>query len=114
MSRAQSGTVLPRRSVTEKKRLLSEWEQSPLKMNDFCKEKGISLSGLKTWMRQFDMGYKRKPRKSAAARFISLIPDRSLEMSVPFAAYILPDNSKLVIHQPVAATFLRELLYSPK
>ena len=48
-----------RRSVTEKKKLLTEWQLSTLTMREFCVEKDISLSGLKTWIKQFDMGRKR-------------------------------------------------------
>ena len=103
------GSPKPRISVTEKKRLLTEWQQSSLKMKAFCEQNGISLSGLKTWMKQFDMGRKRKSKMAKAPSFVALIPDKST-YSTPFAEYLLPDNSRLVINQQVSAAFLKELL----
>ncbi|WP_394331203.1 IS66 family insertion sequence element accessory protein TnpA, partial [Chitinophaga filiformis] len=70
------GSPRPRISVTEKKRLLSEWQQSSLKMKAFCEQNGISLSGLKTWMKQFDMGRKRKSKIIKAPSFVALIPEK--------------------------------------
>ena len=114
MSANQSQTTQARRSVTEKKQLLTEWQQSTLTMKKFCSEKEISLSRLKTWIKQFDMGRKRYPRKKVSSQFISIIPDRPLHVSTPFAELLLSDNSRLVINQPVTATFLKELLHAAK
>ncbi|WP_411914125.1 IS66 family insertion sequence element accessory protein TnpA [Chitinophaga pinensis] len=44
----------------KKKRLLSEWQQSNLKMKVFCEQKQISVNALKNWIKQFDIGRKRK------------------------------------------------------
>lgn len=101
------------RSVTEKKRLLSEWEKSTLKMKAFCEQKQISVNGLKAWIKQFDMGRKRKSTKRSSDSFITLVPER-LNMIVPFAEYRLPDNGKLTINHPVSASFLKELLSASK
>ncbi|WP_110055811.1 hypothetical protein [Chitinophaga sp. S165] len=109
MSINQTSTSQHIRSVTEKNRLLIEWQQSKVTMKSFCMEKGISLSGLKTWIKQFDMGRKRYPAKKIPP-FISVIPDQALNGSTPFVEYILPDSSRLVIHHPVTAMFLKELL----
>lgn len=103
------GSLKPRISVTEKKRLLSEWQQSSLKRKEFCEQKGISLSGLKTWMKQFDMGRKGKFQIVNASSFVTLIPEKST-YSIPFAEYLLPDKSRLVINQQVSPAFLKELL----
>lgn len=83
-------------------------------MKEFCVEKDISLSGLKTWIKQFDMGRKRYPRKKVSSQFISIIPDRPLQVNSPFAEFLLPDSSRLVINQPVTATFLKELLHAAR
>lgn len=103
------GSPKPRISVTEKKRLLSEWQQSSLKMKAFCAQNGISVSGLKTWIKQFDMGRKRRSAIIKASSFVALMPDKSA-YSIPFAEYLLPDNSRLVINQQVSSAFLKELL----
>lgn len=106
----QPSSSLPRRSVREKKRILQAWQQSPLKMKAFCSENNISLSALKYWMKQFDMGRKRKSQKLSSSSFISLIPHVSAVTTTPFAEYILADNSRLVINQTVDAGFLKELI----
>jgi len=66
-----------RMSVTEKKRLLSEWQQSNLKMKVFCEQKQISVNALKNWIKQFDMGRKRKSKVNQPGSFVALIPERS-------------------------------------
>ncbi|WP_106603813.1 IS66 family insertion sequence element accessory protein TnpA [Chitinophaga ginsengisoli] len=95
ISSVGKGSPKPRISVTEKKRLLSEWQQSSLKMKEFCEQKGISVSGLKTWIKQFDMGRKRKSGIVKAPSFVALIPEKST-YSTPFAEYLLPDNSVMI------------------
>jgi hypothetical protein len=97
------------RSVTEKKRLLCEWEKSSLKMKVFCEQRQISVNALKAWIKQFNMGRKRKSAKRKTDPFITLVPER-LNTIVPFAEFQLPDNGKLTINHPVAASFLKELL----
>lgn len=79
-------------------------------MKEFCQERDISLSGLKTWIKQFGIGRKRHPRKKASAQFISIVPDRSLPINSPFAELQLPGGTRLAINQPVTADFLRELI----
>ena len=101
--------VASRRSVTEKKRLLSEWQQSSLTMKLFCEQNRISVNMLKGWIKQFNMGRKRKSAKRGSDPFIALVPER-LNTIVPFAEYRLSDNSKLAINHPVSASFLKELL----
>jgi hypothetical protein len=101
------------RSVTEKKRLLSEWEKSTLTMKIFCEQRQISVNGLKAWIKQFDIGRKRKSTKRSPDAFIALVPER-LNTIVPFAEYQLPDNSKLTINHPVSASFFKELLSASK
>jgi hypothetical protein len=110
MSISPTTPVKHRRSINEKKKLLIEWQQSNLTMKAFCLEKKIPLSGLRTWIKQFDMGRKRPPRRKIANQFISIIPDQAINVNAPFVEYLLPDNSRLVIHQPVTAAFLKELL----
>lgn len=103
--------IIPRKSVTEKRKILSEWQQSDKRMVDFCTEKGIGVSSLKTWMRQLDIGRKRSPRKKKeASSFITLIPDQPIISTLPFAELYVRDNRRLVINQPVSAVFLKELL----
>jgi hypothetical protein len=108
MSTSPTPTV--RRSVTEKKKILADWQQSTLAMKEFCHERDISLSGLKTWIKQFGIGRKRHPRKKASAQFISIVPDRPLPINSPFAELQLPSGIRLAINQPVTADFLRELI----
>ena len=62
-------------------------------MNAFCLAKPIPCEGLKTWIRQFEIGRKRRSRKKGTAQFIPLIPDVSLPLRRPLAEYMLPDNS---------------------
>ncbi|SDF01011.1 IS66 family insertion sequence element accessory protein TnpA [Chitinophaga filiformis] len=114
MSISPTTPVKHRRSINEKKKLLMDWQQSNLTMKAFCLEKQIPLSGLRTWIKQFDMGRKRPPRRKVTNQFISIIPDQAVSMSVPFVEYLLPDNSRLVIHHPVTAAFLNELLHIDK
>lgn len=79
-------------------------------MKEFCIEKDISISGLKTWIKQFGIGRKRHPRKNVPAQFLSIIPDHPLQTSTSFAELLLSDSIRLVINQPVSAAFLKELL----
>lgn len=87
-----------------------EWQQSNLTMKAFCLGKQISLSGPRTWIKQFDMGPKRRPKSKVANQLISIIPDRAINVNAPFVEYLLPDKSRLVIYQTVTAAFLKELL----
>ncbi|UPK72620.1 IS66 family insertion sequence element accessory protein TnpA [Chitinophaga filiformis] len=102
-------TATVRMSVTEKKRLLSEWQQSNLKMKVFCEQKHISVNALKNWIKQFDMGRKRKSKVNQPGSFVALIPERTNPV-IPFAEYLLPDNRKLILNHTVPVSFLKELL----
>jgi hypothetical protein len=106
---SRPGTAAVRRSVTEKKRLLAEWQRSNLKMKAFCEQKEVSVNALKNWIKQFDIGRKRKSKTNQPGSFVALIPERSSSV-IPFAEFSLPDNRKLTINHPVAASFLKELL----
>lgn len=111
MSTFRPKDAVPRKSVTEKKKILNEWQQSNLRMRDFCAEKGIGLSSLKNWMRQLDIGRKRSsPKKKEASPFITLIPDQPIISTLPFAELYIGDNRRLVINHLVSAVFLKELL----
>lgn len=101
---------IPRRSINEKKRLLQSWEKSSLTMRTFCHENKISLSALKYWMRQFDMGRKRNSRRDNSSTFISHLPNSPSLTFTPFAEYILSDGSRLVINRDVDVDFLKELI----
>jgi hypothetical protein len=78
-------------------------------MKVFCEQRQISVNGLIAWIKQFDMGRKRKSAKRKPDPFITLVPER-LNNIVPFAEFQLPDNSKLTINDPVAASCPKELL----
>jgi hypothetical protein len=99
----------PRKSISEKKVILSGWEQSRLRMSDYCAEQGISIHTLKYWMRQFKMGRKRGIKRSG---FVALkVPSSPDIIMVPFfAEVILVSGTRLLIHQQVPSVYLKELL----
>lgn len=108
LSQRRAGVAV-RLSITEKNWLLSEWQQSTLKMKVFCEQKQISVNTLKNWTKQFDMGRKRKSKVNQPGSFVALLPER-LNPVIPFAEYLLPDNRKLIINHPVGVSFQKELL----
>ena len=107
-------TITPkvsRKSISEKKAMVAQWEQSSQKMKAFCMEKGITLSSLNYWIRQFRNKSEHidKEKSFIALELQKASGDFSLE-SYPFAEVIFASGTKMVIHQPVPPAFLKELL----
>lgn len=81
-------------------------------MKAFCSAHNISASGLKYWIRSLGYTSKRKRGKEA------FIPLTISEPTAPpadlpglFAELIFDTGTRLVFHQAVTSSFLRELLY---
>ena len=107
-------TITPkvsRKTISEKKALVAQWEQSSQKMKDFCTEKDITLSSLNYWIRQFrsDSKHSDKEKSFIALELKKGPADYNLE-SYPFAEVVFANGTKMVMHQPVSPAFLKELL----
>lgn len=98
-----------RKSISEKKVILSGWEQSRLRMIDYCAEQGISIHTLKYWMQQFKMGRKRGIKGNGFVTLKAPSPP-DIIMAPVFAEMILVSGTRLLIHQQVPSVYLKELL----
>jgi hypothetical protein len=100
-----------RKTISEKKALIAEWEKSGQKMKVFCAEQGITLSSLSYWIRQFGSEDKRIDKeKSFIALELEKVPSGYNFESYSFAELVFANGTKIIIHQPVSPAFLRELL----
>ena len=100
-----------RKTISEKKALVAQWENSNQKMKVFCVEQGITLSSLSYWIRQFGSEGKRiNKEKSFIALELDKVPSGYNFESYSFAEVVFANGTKMVIHQPVSSTFLKELL----
>ena len=99
-----------RKTISEKKSLIAQWEQSNQNMKVFCAEKGITLSSLSYWIRQFGRESKRNDKeKSFIALELEKVPSGYNFESYSFAEVIFANGTKMIIHQPVPLAFLKEL-----
>jgi hypothetical protein len=101
----------PRKTISEKKALIAQWQKSSQTMKVFCAEKGITLSSLSYWIRQFGSEGKRIGKeKSFIALELEKVPSGYNFESYSFAEVVFANGTKMVIHQPVPPAFLKELL----
>jgi hypothetical protein len=100
-----------RKTISEKKALVAQWEKSDQKMKVFCVEQGITLSSLSYWIRQFGSEGKRiNKEKSFIALELEKGPSGYNFESYSFAEVLFANGTKMVIRQPVSPAFLKELL----
>jgi hypothetical protein len=100
-----------RKTISEKKALIAQWERSNQKMKVFCAEQGITLSSLSYWIRQFGSESKRIDKeKSFIALELEKAPSGYNIESYSFAEVVFANGTRMVIHQPVPPAFLKELL----
>jgi hypothetical protein len=111
MSIETTAPTASRKTISEKKALIAQWEKSDQKMKVFCAEQGITLSSLSYWIRQFGSEGKRvEKEKSFIALELEKGPSGYNFESYSFAELVFANGTRIVIHQPVSPAFLRELL----
>ena len=93
----------PRRSRTEIRRLLRLFEQGSLTGRDFCKLHDIDKGTFNKWKSRYGVRVVTKKQEPSGFAKVDVVP--SLVVPALFA-----EVSGIRIFQPVAASFLKELL----
>ena len=101
MERSIQISTRTRRSKQQIQDLLQEFERSKSTVTDFCKLHNISAGSFHKWKSRYRVNSVTLNRKSGFAK---------LNVSASTSSALFAEVNGIRIHQPVSASFLKELL----
>ena len=80
---------------------IEQWKQSNLSQKQYCEQYEITYHSFHYWLRR----YKRKHNEQRGA-FVQL----QIQSELACTELLLTDGRRLVFHQPVSSSFLKQLI----
>ena len=87
--------------------LIEIWRKEGKTQQEFCKEKELDYHQFQYWLRRYKQSHEPEQVQPGFTQ-VKLMPQ---SLNTASMELIFPDGRKLVFHQPVDATFLRNLLH---
>ena len=101
-----------RRTEEEKLSLILEWEKSGLSIASFCRQHNLADSQFYSWKKNYRPQNERHPQNEFIPLQITAAPAAITQDSPSlYAELVLAGGGSIKFYQPVAATYLRTLIY---
>lgn len=86
--------------------MIEDWQKSGQTKCAYCKEHSIVKSKFHYWNKQYKLEYGSSNSNSSSFISIGLSPANDLAC----AEIVYPDGRRLLLHQPVAAAYIKSIL----